>query len=284
MRHLIFSTAFAAIAAGTASAADFGTYRALYDLEPAKVAQASAAMPIDGKIAYEVTGSECAGYTIDTDYTTRYTDAEAGVRAVDTKSTTFESPDGLKLQISQTQTINKEVSDDAKITAAKSSPDAAGDVDQQGTKKQHFSIPAGMIFPTAHQKRLLTAAMAGQTRDVSMVYDGSDGEKQFKVVTFIGKKREPGSYTPDLANPEAQALQGMASWPFQLGYYAVDNANSDEPDFQATFNMYENGVSTEMLFDYGNFSMKGKLTKFEAITPDACDGGTKDGKAATQPQ
>ena len=35
-------------------AVDFGTYRALYDLEPARIAQGATAQPIDGKVAYEV--------------------------------------------------------------------------------------------------------------------------------------------------------------------------------------------------------------------------------------
>jgi hypothetical protein len=268
----IFRFAFATLAAMPGTAADFGTYRALYDLEPARISQGSGAQPIDGKVAYEVTGSDCAGFSVDSDYTTRYSSGDQdGIRAVNTLSNSFESNDGLELQISQTQSVNKQVTDDSKITAKRPAAGAEVQADQQGTKKQHFTLSGDVLFPTAHQKKLLAAAQAGQNRDVSTVYDGSDGSKLFRVVTFIGKKRAPGSYAPDLANPEAQALQSMASWPFQLGYYATDNPNSDTPDFQATFNMYENGVSTEMLFDYGTFTMRGKLSHYEALPPKPCD-------------
>ena len=279
----ILPLAFASLTSTSGMAADFGTYRAFYDLEPARISQGSGAQPIDGKVAYEVSGSACAGYTIDSDYTTRYANSDqGGIRAVNTVSTTFESMDRLQLQISQTQSVNKEVTDDSKIMAKR--PDASAEIqaDQQGTNKQHFTLGADVLFPTAHQQKLLAEAVAGQTRDVSMVYDGSDGAKLFRVVTFIGKKRAPGTYAPDLANPEAQSLQSMASWPFQLGYYATDNPNSDTPDFQATFNMYENGVSTEMLFDYGTFSMKGRLSHFETLPPKPCDGSDGGAKATAQ--
>ncbi|MBG1231628.1 EipB family protein [Aestuariivirga litoralis] len=263
-------------------AVDFGTYRALYELEPARIDQAAGSQPLDGKIAYEVTGSACAGFTVDSDYTTRYTDADQNVRAVDTKSSVFETGDGLQLQVSQTQSVNKEVTDDAKITAIRTVAGGEAQAEQQGTKKQQFKLGGDVLFPTAHQQKLLAAAQAGETRDVSVIYDGSDGAKQFRVVSFIGKKRAPGTYAPDLANPEAQALQTMASWTFQLGYYPLDNPQAEIPDFQATFNMYENGVTTEMLFDYGPYSMKGTLKHFEAIAAQPCDAPAPDSTTKAQ--
>jgi len=279
----IFPLALAGLTATPALAVNFTTYRAVYDLEPARIQQGTAAQPIDGKVAYEVSGSECAGFTIDSDYTTRYTDGEnGGVRTVNTLSNTFESSDSLELDVSQTQTVNKDVTDDTKITAKRPAANTEVQGEQQGTKKQHFTLGPDVLFPTAHQKKLVSEAMAGQTRDVSLVYDGSDGSKLFKVVTFIGKKREPGTYAPDMANPDAQSLKSLASWPFQLGYYDTANPDAETPDFQATFNMYENGVSTEMLFDYGSFSMRGKLSHFETLEPKTCDGSGTAPKAVAQ--
>lgn len=278
----IFPLALAGLTSTPGMAVDFATYRAVYDLEPARIAQGAGSQPIDGKVAYEVSGSECAGFTIDSDYTTRYTDGDnGGIRTVNTLSNSFESNDNLELDVSQTQSVNKQVTDDTKITAKRPASGAEAKADQQGSKKQQFTLAGDVLFPTAHQKKLLAAAMTGQARDVSLVYDGSDGSKLFRVITFIGKKRAPGSYAPDMANPEAQPLASMASWPFQLGYYATDS-DSETPDFQATFNMYENGVSTEMLFDYGSFSMRGKLSHFEPLQPKPCDGSTGTTKAVAQ--
>ena len=46
--------------------------------------------------------------------------------------------------------------------------------------------------------------------------------------------------------------------------------------------MYENGVTTEMLFDYGTYSMKGTLSHYEALPPTSCDAGGGATKAVAQ--
>ncbi len=253
-----------------AAAVELGTYRALYAFQPSRVEQGAVSQPIDGEIAYEVRGSDCAGYTVDSNFLNRFIDGDSGTRVIDLKSTSFESSDGLQLQVSQSQTVNKQLADQENITVKRTAPGTDAQGNLTGSKKDSFTVKGEMLFPTAHQKKLLAEAAAGVKRDVSLVYDGSDGKKQFRIITFIGNKREPGTYPKDLANPEAAKLQTMASWPFQLGYYPVDNPNAEEPEFQATFNMYENGVTTEMLFDYGNYAMKGQLTKLDLVPPEPC--------------
>jgi hypothetical protein len=43
----------------------------------------------------------------------------------------------------------------------------------------------------AHQNKLLAAARAGEQRDDSTVYDGSDGAKSYQAISFIGERKEP---------------------------------------------------------------------------------------------
>ena len=127
----------------------------------------------------------------------------------------------------------------------------------------------GAVFPSKHQERLLDVAMKGLTRDVSLVFDGSDGEKIYKAISFIGKKRAAGTFETDLKNPQAEPLRGLISWPISISYYK-DDESSDAPVYQASFNMYENGVSTNLLMDYGSYALKGTLTKLDILKADAC--------------
>lgn len=254
-----------------AAAIDLATYRALYFFEPARIDQSAASKPVDGQLAYEVSGSECAGYTIDSRFANRFSDGEQGERLIDLQSSTYESTDGLELEITQKQLVNKEPSDDMRISVARAAAGDDGIGAIKGNKPKSFTVAQDVLFPTAHQKKLLALAQSGATRDVTNLYDGSDGEKQYRVVTFIGKRREPGTFDADAKNPMTKDLQSQASWPFQLGYYSLDNKQAETPEFQANFNMYENGVSTEMLFDYGTYAMRGKIMRFELTKPDACD-------------
>ena len=255
-----------------AVATDLATFRALYLFEPARIDQSAASKPVDGQLAYEVSGSECAGYTIDSRFANRYSDGEQSERLIDLQSSTYESADGLQLEITQKQFVNKEPGDDFRISVSRASAADEGRGDIKGSKPKSFAIAGDTLFPTAHQKKLLALAQSGATHDVTNLYDGSDGEKQYRVVTFIGKRREPGTFEADTKNPLTKELSNQASWSFQLGYYPLDEKQAEEPEFQANFNMYENGISTDMLFDYGSYAMHGKIMRLELTKPDACDG------------
>ena len=266
-------------------ALDLATYRALYEFEPARVDQAAQSRPIDGRLAYEVAGSECAGYTIDSRFANRFSDAEQGARTIDLQSSTYESSDGLQLEVTQKQLVNGETADDQRISIARDGLSAAGKGEIKSNKPKTFSLSPEVLFPTAHQKKLLSLAQAGATRDVTSLYDGSDGDKQYRVVTFIGKRRPRGTYEADAKNPALNDLLQQDSWSFQLGYYPLDDGQAEAPEFQANFNMYENGVSTEMLFDYGSYAMRGKITRLEMTTADKCDGAPHpNSKAESIPQ
>lgn len=265
-----------------AQAAQFAAYRALYTLEPARIDQSSTAVPLDGRVAYEVTGSECAGWSVDMRFATRFADGEKGSKIIDSRSHTFETADGLSMEANQQQYVNDSLADDQHISVHRATLGAEADAQQTGSKDAKFKVGPDMIFPSQHQAKLLAEAAAGQTRDVSMVYDASDGDKQFRIVTFIGKKREAGQTKADADKDFLAPLKKLANWPFQLGYYPTGDGQADSPEFQATFNMYENGITTEMVFDYGSYALKGTIASLELLPQDPCPGQAAQPDATKQ--
>ena len=55
----------------------------------------------------------------------------------------------------------------------------------------------------------------------------------------------------------------MAAWPVTISYYAEHSQDDEQPLYQASFLMLENGISTDLTLDYGSYSLSGKLTKLE---------------------
>jgi EipB-like len=121
-----------------------------------------------------------------------------------------------------------------------------------------------------HQLRLMDAAAKGETRDVSLIYDGSEDDKPVRAITTIGKRVDPGTSKDDLSNPNATDLQKLPSWPVSIGYYSTDESSAETPLYQINFDMYENGVSTGLVMDYGNFALSGKLAHLEFLKPETC--------------
>jgi hypothetical protein len=55
-----------------------------------------------------------------------------------------------------------------------------------------------------------------------------------------------------------------------VSYYSLDAKGDEQPTYSASFNMLENGVSTDLVLDYGTYSLKGKLERIEMLKAETC--------------
>jgi len=61
----------------------------------------------------------------------------------------------------------------------------------------------------------------------------------------------------------------MTSWPVSIGYFESKGGDLT-PSYQIDFRLYANGVSRELLIDYGDFTVHGTLTSLEYLKPSEC--------------
>jgi hypothetical protein len=250
-------------------AVTLASHRAIYDLETTRLDSGSGYTSVQGRLAYELTGSSCDGWAVNYRIANRYVQPEKGEQLLDTQLTTWESGDGLEMNLSQKQFIDSSLDSEERLNVKrpKSGSEAKGVMTLP--KELDFTVSPEAVFPSTHQARLLEEAKEGKTHDVSLVFDGSDGEKTYKAISFIGKKREPGSFALDVSNPQTLPLRGIPSWPMTVSYYPADDS-AEIPVYQASFNMYENGVSTDLILDYGSYALKGTLTRLDMLKTDVC--------------
>jgi hypothetical protein len=119
--------------------------------------------------------------------------------------------------------------------------------------------------------QLIDKAVQGAQRDVTLVYDGTDDEKHYKVVSFIGAERKPAKVDQSFASEAKAALSSGKAWNISTSYFKTDSKADDAPAYQASFIMLENGVTTDLIMDYGNYALNGKLTKLEVLKSTPCN-------------
>jgi hypothetical protein len=115
--------------------------------------------------------------------------------------------------------------------------------------------------------RAIEAARAGQVTYSTKLYDGtSEGQKVYYTLSVIGRPT-----TEALADPtkDAPAMRGVRRWPVKVSYFDVAKPDSP-PVYLMSFQMWENGVSSDLVLDYGSFQLKGELTKLEMLPPGNC--------------
>lgn len=255
--------------APSAQAAAVVPHRAIYDLSLQRANDGASLQSASGKLAFEIEGSTCEGYTVSFRMATRYRPKEGEVTLIDTMTTTYEGPGALDFRHQIKERIDGNLKDDHRLKMTRATVEAAGEGTVSSKPGETFTVPAGALLPMQHQLRLMTLGKAGGGRDSSIIFDGSDQGKSFRAITFVGKTRPPGSLARDAANKAAGPLNGLSAYPTTVTYYALEG-NPETPEYQVSFDMYENGVATGLMLDYGEFVLSGTLTDLKMHEASDC--------------
>ena len=236
-------------------------HRAIYDL-----ALGGGSRSIDdarGRIVFEFEGDSCEGYATKVRQVTTISGTGSS-RTLDMNTTSFEEGDGTRLRFrSETRAdgtrINRVEGEalhegDAMLLELRHPTQSSNVFDQQ---------PA---FPVAHIKAIIAAAREGTPTLAMPVYDGADdGLKIYETLAIVGREMPPLGETP------FPAIAETTRWPVTLSYFEQDEAQGEQtPAYVIAFQLHENGVSTDLRLDFGDFSLIGALTTLEVLPEGNC--------------
>ena len=240
-------------------------HRAVYELSLSRGGGSRGLETARGLVAFDFTGDACEGYALKYRQVTILEGGETGSRTSDLRSTTFESPDGGSFRFRSEQELPNGDSSLVEGEAERRGP--ATTIRLRRPEAATVTLDAQPHFPTAHMRRLLEAARAGEATVPAQVFDGTDdGRKVYDTLAVIGRRAEPGTEEP---GEGAQALAKLPHWPVRLSYFAPGQGERT-PIYVISFRLYENGVSAGLTLDYGEFALAGRLTRLELLPESAC--------------
>lgn len=268
--------AFAAPLSATEAGEDavhFQPHRAVYELSLDNANAGSGVTGITGRMVYELKGSTCDGYSQDMRFVTVMTNQEGTDTTSDLRNSSWEDVGGKKLRFSSTQYQNDELADASQGDAArtKGTTPVVG-VDLVKPAKKRLSLPTDIYFPMQHATSLVQAAKSGVKLFPANLYDGSEkGEKYYLTNTVIGKAIAPGANPLSSKIKGADKLATSESWPMTIGYFEAGKDHEDQmPAYELSFRYYENGVTSDLKIDYGEFAIRGDLKELMFLEPSKC--------------
>jgi len=250
------------------------SHRAVYDLKLAKSSGSRGIQAVRGRILYDFGGSVCDGYQLHFRQVSELDSGEGKTILSDLRSTTWENADATKFRFDSENLLNDKVTDTVDGSAERGS--SAVSVDLNKPKDKTFTVPAEVVFPTEHMRRIIEAARAGKSILEFPVYDGSDGgEKLYHTLTVIGAAIDPAKKPADDATGQEPSMAGMLRWPVTVSYFdkkseEAERTGEQTPVYAIAFELYENGISRALTLDYNDFSIKGELTSLEMKKEKAC--------------
>lgn len=265
---LAFGTVRQVDAASAASA--LVSHRAVYDMKLVQAEGQSGIAGLTGRMVYEFSGDKCDGYSVNFRFVTRFQDVNGGLQVTDLQTTSFEDGNSENYQFLSKTFIDQELVESSR-GAARQNPDAKT-IDLTEPSEKSIEIGREVQFPTEHMLSILETAASGGRFMAHDIYDGAEtGDKVYATTTVIGDRALAGEQDQN-ATPGAE-LADVPYWPVTVAYFdtETDDASGELlPVYQLSFRLFENGISDQLVLDYGDFELEGSLTSLEMYDPSTC--------------
>jgi hypothetical protein len=247
-------------------------HRAVYELTLVHARGGQGLTSVVGRMAYDLVGSACEGYTQNMRFVTRMSYQSGNTSVADLRSSTWEDGLGKRFRFDSTQFRNEKATESTVGDAARLGATEDIKVELTRPAKKSITLPSRVYFPVQHTIALLQAAKAAKASFRADLYDGSEkGEKVYDTVAALGRVQAAGSNRKLPAVAGAERLNGLRAWPVAMAYYEPRSDGIDAlPVYEISFLMFENGVSRKLRIDYGEFALEGELTNISFHEPSKC--------------
>lgn len=247
-------------------------HRAIYEMRLGDVRQGTAITEVTGRMVFEITGSECEGYTQNMRFVMNMSNRDGSATLTDMRSSSWEDALARRYRFNVTNYKDQELEDSTNGTAVIEDGKDGIKINLQKPRQAEVKLQGQIAFPVQHSRMLIAAAREGKDSIESDVYDGSDkGEKVYSTTALIGKQRKGlGNESSNVKN--GAKLKDLASWPMTISYFDKGKDKTDAlPVYEISFLFLENGVSDNLVIDYGEFTIKGNLAEIEFYEPTKCE-------------
>ena len=243
-------------------------HKALYDIDLVATRSGSQIANIGGKMYYEWKPS-CDAWVTDHRFSLNYEYSDSPAMRIASDFATLETFDGEQFNFSARRSRDKNLYEELRGVA--SIGDEKGQVKYTLPEDLKFTLTKDTMFPMRHTVELAKRLHSGGKFFPATVFDGSDDEGPVEINTFIGNpvnamKILEGSDKIDMT------LVNTLAWNVRMAVFPAESDISTS-DYEMNMVFHDNGVISDMLIEYGDFSVTQKLVALERIEGDECGEG-----------
>jgi len=240
-------------------------HKAIYNISLVATRSGSSVVNISGKMFYEWRPS-CDGWITDHRFNLFYEYADGPGMQVKSDFSTFEAYDGESFNFTAQRKRN-DTTYEQYLGQATMGDDRMA-IYTMPEDLQH-ELSKGTNFPMRHTVKLIQKAFNNDKFFSAPVFDGSDEEGPVEINAFIGDKA-----TADKVLLSSKAISGdllkTTAWNVRMAVFP-ENDDGATSDYEMSIVFHENGVISDMLVDYDDFSVKQELVALEKLDHNKCE-------------
>jgi hypothetical protein len=244
----------------------FAPHKALYEINLVSSHSGSQIVDISGQMFFKWEAT-CEAWITDHRFKLIYEYTDSPAMRITSDFSTFEPFDRSSFDFTSRRKRDGELYQEIRGRAV---------MDEDGSGKALFTMPEGLeyeldkgtLFPMSHTIELVEAIRQGKKFHNATIFDGSDEDGPVLINTFIGKETSAmarispsSSIDLTLINTPAHELR-MAFFPL--------NKPDEAADYEMNVVFHENGVISDMVIDYDDFTVSQKLVALEKLENQPC--------------
>lgn len=239
-----------------ADAVPLASHRAVYELSASAVSDTSEIESLSGRWVFEFKAPACEAYTAESRLVMRF-ETTQGPRLIDRRTTSLESADGSSLTFKSQSFTDEELSEDVEGSAQRNESGVTVKYSKPEPSEATFGLA---LFPTMQIVQLLEKARAGIHFYETAIFDGTELIDDITNVSVVVGKAKP------LKNAEKSVLGKLsddAFLPVTMAYFepVTDQTGEHVSDYDVSFKMHENGVQSDVVIRYEDYTMSAKLVE-----------------------
>ncbi|WP_373084461.1 EipB family protein [Sneathiella sp.] len=237
------------------------SHQAVYDLKLESLSETGGLEDVRGRIVLKIE-QHCDGLIVNQRMVLELVNVQGGTVISDYVQSTWEDNSGKTMRFDMSNMLNGKTvekyrgvakHEKDKTTVTFSEPD-----------KEEMDLPASVIFPGEHTRELLAAATKGKSLLSTKIFDGNGDNGLSDTLAVIGKEKtfaDPAKVT--------EKLDGLKYWPLQISFFDLRERQT-EPDYEIVMKMFENGVASDLLLKYQDFTLSGKMKELKFFNTEKC--------------
>ena len=245
---------------------DLMSFESVYELSLNRADDSTGITAYEGLLA--ITWEDaCIGYTADQRIGAVIWNQEGGETISDFHTTSWEARDQTQFRFRSTSRFDSRLVEEVVGEANRDSRGDKGTLVFDKPDEREFELDENVLFPSEYLSQVIQAGLRGQKSFQAGLVDGSAETEIFDTVTFIGPAKTLTDDELDFTG--ADLLKGLTYWTVQMGYHDRESQDS-VPEVTVGMRLFENGVATDLVLDYGDLVLDGRLKELKSIDGAGC--------------
>ena len=243
-------------------AQDMAAHRALYEINMVATHAGSSVQNISGKMFYE-TRPGCEAWTNKHRFSLFYEYGDSPGLHIETDFSTFEHFDGTSFNFTSRRKRDGELYQELRGVVERATVDEESAAQFSLPEDLHFTLKPKTYFPMQHTAETIVRAQEGEKFFSAQVFDGSDEEGPVEINTIILGADDP-RHSIKMNNAIDATLIDTDAWQVRMAVFPLLN-QEPQADYEMTMILHDNGVISDMLINYDDFSITQKLVAIEEL-------------------